>query len=123
VRNLHSADDNVKAATRYLAQLRREFFASPRLTERERRAFTLAAYNLGPESVQALRAKARQQELDGDRWFFQVERIAAEEVGIGVVNYVASVNKYRVAFSRERARLEAPAVAATGAKDARHEDG
>lgn len=123
VRKLHSAEDNVKAATRYLARLRREFFSSPRLAERERRAFTLAAYNLGPERVQALRVKARKQGLDGDRWFFQVERIAAEEVGIGVVNYVASVNKYRVAFSRERARLEAPAVAATSVRVIRREDG
>ncbi|MDR6179313.1 hypothetical protein QE393_002573 [Pseudomonas sp. SORGH_AS 211] len=40
-----------------------------------------------------------------------------------MVNYVASVNKYRVAFSRERARLEAPAVAATSARAIRREDG
>ncbi|KTS77370.1 glycosylase [Pseudomonas oryzihabitans] len=123
VRDFHSAEGNVKAATRYLARLRREFFSSPRLAERERRAFTLAAYNLGPERVQALRAKARQQGLDGDRWFFQVERVAAEEVGIGVVNYVDSVNKYRVAFSLERTRLEAPTVAATTTTARRGDDG
>ncbi|QDD89104.1 transglycosylase SLT domain-containing protein [Pseudomonas oryzihabitans] len=123
VRDIHSAEGNVKAATRYLARLRREFFSSPRLSERERRAFTLAAYNLGPERVQALRAKARKQGLDGDRWFFQVERVAAEEVGIGVVNYVDSVNKYRVAFSLERTRLEAPTVAATTTTARRGDDG
>ncbi|MDR6679437.1 transglycosylase SLT domain-containing protein [Pseudomonas oryzihabitans] len=123
VRDIHSAEGNVKAATRYLARLRREFFSSPRLSERERRAFTLAAYNLGPERVQALRAKARNQGLDGDRWFFQVERVAAEEVGIGVVNYVDSVNKYRVAFSLERTRLEAPTVAATTTTARRGDDG
>ena len=123
VRDIHSAEGNVKAATRYLARLRREFFSNPRLSERERRAFTLAAYNLGPERVQALRAKARKQGLDGDRWFFQVERIAAEEVGIGVVNYVDSVNKYRVAFSLERTRLEGPTVAATTTTARRGDDG
>ena len=40
-----------------------------------------------------------------------------------MVNYVASVNKYRVAFSRERARLEAPAVAATGVRETGRGDG
>jgi len=123
VRDIHSAEGNVKAAARYLARLRREFFSSPRLNERERRAFILAAYNLGPERVQALRAKARRQGLDGDRWFFQVERVAAEEVGIGVVNYVASVNKYRVAFSLERTQLEAPTVADTTTTARRGDDG
>ncbi|KAF1067830.1 MAG: Membrane-bound lytic murein transglycosylase F [Pseudomonas citronellolis] len=106
VSSLKGKDNNVQAATRYLALLRRGYFNSPRIDERERLAFILAAYNVGPERVQGLRAEARRQGLDPNRWFFQVERVAAEELGMGVVNYVSSVNKYYLAYQREREGLE-----------------
>jgi len=112
VGNIHLLDNNVQASARYLASLRRNFFSSPRFNERERMAFTLAAYNIGPQRVQQLQAEARRRGLNPDQWFFQVERIAAEQVGMGVVNYVNSVNKYFLAFHRERNALESqPRVA------------
>lgn len=106
VGNIQSADDNVQAGARYLAMIQRKFFASRKLAERERMAFVLAAYNLGPERVQAMRAEARKRGLNPDRWFFQVERVAMEQVGMGPVSYVNSVNKYYLAFDRERETLE-----------------
>lgn len=106
VSNTATVDGNVQASARYLALIRRKFFASPRLNERERMAFILAAYNLGPERVQAMRAEARRRGLNGNQWFFQTERIAMEQVGMGPVNFVNSVNKYYLAFNRERASLE-----------------
>ncbi|MFB3390385.1 hypothetical protein Q7C23_23300, partial [Flavobacterium sp. LAR06] len=69
-------------------------------------AFVLAAYNMGPERVQGMRAEARRRGLNPDQWFFQVERIAMEQVGMGAVSYVNSVNKYYLAFDRERESLE-----------------
>ncbi|WP_313202177.1 transglycosylase SLT domain-containing protein [Pseudomonas sp.] len=101
-----SVDGNVQASARYLALIRRKFFASPQINERERMAFVLAAYNLGPERVQAMRAEARKRGLNGNQWFFQTERIAMEQVGMGPVNFVNSVNKYFLAFNRERTALE-----------------
>jgi membrane-bound lytic murein transglycosylase MltF len=86
--------------------IRRKFFNSPKLNERERMAFTLAAYNIGPERVQGMRAEARRRGLNPNQWFFQVERIAMEQVGMGAVSYVNSVNKYYLAFDRERESLE-----------------
>ena len=106
VSNTATVDGNVQASARYLALIRRKFFASPQLNERERMAFILAAYNLGPERVQAMRAEARRRGLNGNQWFFQTERIAMEQVGMGPVNFVNSVNKYFLAFNRERASLE-----------------
>ena len=105
--NIQQLDNNVQASAKYLASIRRKFFASPRLNERERMAFVLAAYNLGPQRVQSMRAEARRRGLNPDQWFFQVERIALETVGMGVVGYVNSVNKYYLAFHRERYLLEA----------------
>lgn len=104
--NAASLDGNVQAGAKYLAMIRRRYFASSQLNDRERMAFVLAAYNLGPQRVQSLRAEARRRGLNPNRWFFQVERVAAERVGMGVVSYVGSVNKYHLALSRERYRLE-----------------
>ncbi|AVD86132.1 transglycosylase SLT domain-containing protein [Pseudomonas sp. SWI44] len=106
VSNTATVDGNVQASARYLAMIRRKFFASAQINERERMAFVLAAYNLGPERVQAMRAEARRRGLNGNQWFFQTERIAMEQVGMGPVNFVNSVNKYFLAFNRERAVLE-----------------
>ncbi|MFC6298414.1 transglycosylase SLT domain-containing protein [Pseudomonas sp. CCM 7893] len=113
VNNIQSLDSNVQASARYLALIRRKFFASPKLNERERMAFILAAYNMGPERVQGMRAEARRRGLNPNQWFFQVERIAMEQVGMGGVSYVNSVNKYYLAFDRERGSLEpsAPKIA------------
>lgn len=106
VGNIQSVDNNVQAGARYLAMIRRKFFANPKLNERERMAFTLAAYNMGPERVQAMRGEAKRRGLNPDKWFFQVERVAMEQVGMGVVTFVSSVNKYYLAYDRERSVLE-----------------
>lgn len=106
VGNIHNLDANVQASAKYLAMIRRKFFSSPKLNERERMAFVLAAYNMGPERVQGMRAEARRRGLNPNQWFFQVERIAMEQVGMGAVSYVNSVNKYYLAFDRERESLE-----------------
>ncbi|MCJ8206554.1 transglycosylase SLT domain-containing protein [Pseudomonas sp. RGM2987] len=106
VDNIQNLDANVQAGAKYLAMIRRKFFASPKLNERERMAFVLAAYNMGPERVQGMRAEARRRGLNPNQWFFQVERIAMEQVGMAPVSYVNSVNKYYLAFDRERESLE-----------------
>lgn len=105
VNQSHLLENNVLAASRYLARLRREYYASPAINERERRAFLLAAYNLGPQRVQALREEARRRGLDANRWFFSVERIALED-RMSVAVYVAAVNKYYLTYERERDYLE-----------------
>ncbi|AYC32664.1 lytic transglycosylase F [Pseudomonas cavernae] len=106
VGNVQALDGNVKASAKYLAMIRRNYFSSRQITERERLAFVLAAYNLGPERVQGLRAEARRRGLNSNQWFFQVERIAMEQLGMGVASYVSAVNKYYLAYDRERDSLE-----------------
>ena len=99
-------DDNVQTSAKYLARIGRNFFSSPQIEERERLAFILAGYNLGPQRVQNLRVEARQQGLNANQWFFQVERIAAEKYGLQTVNYVSSLNKYYQAFVDQRDFIE-----------------
>lgn len=105
-------ENNVLASTKYLASIRKGFFASPRLNERERMAFILAGYNMGPQRVQSLRAEARRRGLNPDQWFFQVERVAMESMGMGVASYVSAVNKYYLAYARERYLLESSGMSA-----------
>lgn len=106
VSDIQNADRNVQAGARYMALIRSKYFASPRVNERERMAFVLAAYNLGPERVQSMRDEARRRGLNPNQWFFQTERIAMEQGSAGVVSFVNSVNKYYLAFDRERGALE-----------------
>ncbi len=106
VGNIQKLDNNVQAAAKYLAKIRRNFFSNPQIAERERMAFTLAAYNLGPQRVQNMRAEARRRGLNANQWFFQVERIAAEKLGLQPVSYVSSLNKYYQAFVEQRDFLE-----------------
>lgn len=106
VSNFQGLDGNVQAASRYMAQIRREFFSSRQIADSDRRAFILAAYNMGPQRVQSMRAEARRRGLNPNQWFFQVERVAMEQIGMAVPNYVNSVNKYYLAFDRERDQLE-----------------
>ena len=94
VGNIATLENNVLAGAKYLAAIRRNFFNSPQLNERERMAFVLAGYNMGPQRVQSMRAEARRRGLNPNQWFFQVERIAMEQIGMGGVSYVNSVNKY-----------------------------
>lgn len=68
VKDIGQLDNNVLASAKYLANIRQTFFASPRLNERERMAFVLAAYNLGPQRVQSLRAgRSASQRLTASR--------------------------------------------------------
>lgn len=106
VRDIGKLDNNVEAAAKYLAMLRKQYFNSPRIAERDRMAFALAAYNMGPDRVQSLRAEARKEGLNPNQWFFQVERVAMNEVGVEAVSYVNSVNKYYLAYDRQRDSLE-----------------
>lgn len=108
VDDIHNVDGNVLAGAKYLSLIRRKYFSSSRFNERERMAFVMAAYNLGPERVQAMREEAGRRGLNPYQWFFQVERVATEQEGGGVVRYVNSVNKYYLAFDRERDSLEGP---------------
>jgi Predicted soluble lytic transglycosylase fused to an ABC-type amino acid-binding protein len=64
-------ESGIYAGIRYLDWARDRF--EPTLPLEERLWFTLAAYNAGFGHVNDARRLARQQGLDGDRWFGHVE--------------------------------------------------
>lgn len=91
-------EDNVLAGIRYVRYLKDEFFNDPALEASQRLLFALAAYNAGPGRVRQLRQAALERGLDSNRWFDNVERLAAERIGRETVQYVANIYKYYVAY-------------------------
>ena len=91
---------NVRAGAKYMRFLMDRYFADPGLPAAERLRFALAAYNAGPARVRKLRELTAQAGLDPDRWYGNVEILAARHVGQETVTYVANIEKYLVAFRR-----------------------
>ena len=98
VADIHLLENNIHAGTKYLAFLRDRYFSDEGVEPAVRVDFAWAAYNAGPARVRRLRSKAEGRGLDPDKWFDNVERIAAEEIGRETVDYVANINKYYVAY-------------------------
>ena len=60
--------------------------------------FTFASYNAGPAKVRSLRKQAVEMNLDPNRWFHNVEIVAARRIGRETVQYVSNIFKYYLAY-------------------------
>lgn len=98
VEDVHLLENNIHAGTKYLAFLRDRYFDDPEIEPAAQVDFAWAAYNAGPARVRRLRLEAQERGLDANRWFQNVEKIAAEEIGRETVDYVANINKYYLAY-------------------------
>jgi membrane-bound lytic murein transglycosylase MltF len=98
IRNIVSANDNIRAGVKYLAYLRDTYFNDPAITPADKVDFALAAYDAGPDRISALRQKTAAIGLDPNKWFFNVERVALREIGWEPVYYVANIYKYYIAY-------------------------
>ena len=89
--------------------------------------FAFASYNAGPGRVAGLRKEAAKRGLDPNKWFHNVELVAAEKIGSETVTYVSNIYKYYTAYkllqeqeaSRQAARDQAGAGKAGAAKTAK----
>jgi membrane-bound lytic murein transglycosylase MltF len=98
VGDVHTADPNVHAGAKYMAQLMDDYFKDATLDDQNRNLFAFAAYNAGPGKIQSLRREAQAEKLDPNLWFNNVERVAAARVGQETVRYVRNIYKYYVAY-------------------------
>jgi len=96
--DISTADANIHAGVRYLDFLRTRYFSDLWADDFNRTLFALAAYNAGPARVMKLRQKAAEQGYDPNKWFDNVEIIAAKEIGRETVQYVANILKYYVVY-------------------------
>jgi membrane-bound lytic murein transglycosylase MltF len=98
IRNIQRLENNIHAGVKYLAYLREAYFNDPKMSPVDRVYFSWAAYNAGPSRIAKLRGKAARMGVDPNKWFYNVENVAARFIGREPVDYVASINKYYVAY-------------------------
>jgi len=102
-----SVENNIHAGVKYLRYLADDYFDDPGLTPFNQHLFAIAAYNAGPARIQSLRRKAKEQGLDPDVWFNNVEIVSAQTIGRQNTEYVRNILKYWVAY-RLVADIEKP---------------
>lgn len=93
------AEDNFHAGAKYLRFLANKYVNDPAVNEPNRVLMALAAYNAGPGNLKKFRDRARQNGLDPNKWFGNVETGAAAVVGQETVQYVGNIYKYYVVYS------------------------
>ncbi|WP_187170599.1 lytic transglycosylase F [Salidesulfovibrio onnuriiensis] len=94
--NFHKLEPNIHAGAKYLHVLEQNYFQD--VPEENRMDFLWAAYNAGPTRISSLRREAAARGFDPNKWFFNVEQVAAEKVGDEVVDYVANISMYYLAY-------------------------
>jgi membrane-bound lytic murein transglycosylase MltF len=115
IRDIQLAEQNIHAGAKYLRFLVDQYFDEPGIDAVNRHLFAFAAYNAGPNRISRLRRDAKSQGLDPDKWFNNVEVVAAKEIGRETVQYVSNIYKYYIAYKliversaeREAARRKA----------------
>jgi membrane-bound lytic murein transglycosylase MltF len=93
-----TAENNIHAGVKVLRNIADKYFSDPNIDPVNRLLFTFAAYNAGPNRIAELRKRAPAQGLDPDKWFENVELLAAQNVGPVTVQYVSNIYKYYVAY-------------------------
>jgi membrane-bound lytic murein transglycosylase MltF len=96
--NVSNAADNIHAAAKMLRYFADTYFNDPRLDSFNRALFVLASYNAGPNRITQLRDRAKEEGLDPNVWFDNVELVAAKNIGQLTVMYVRNIYKYYVAY-------------------------
>jgi membrane-bound lytic murein transglycosylase MltF len=99
VDSVDQLENNIKAGTRYLRFLVDQYYKDEPMDRVTRGLFAIASYNAGPARIRQLRQKAEAQGLDPNRWFNNVEQVAAKEIGRETVQYVSNIYKYYLAYT------------------------
>jgi membrane-bound lytic murein transglycosylase MltF len=107
VANVYDAANNIHAAAKMLRHFADTYFTDPRIDPFNRALFVLASYNAGPTRISRLRERAKDQGLDPNVWFENVELLAAKDIGQVTLLYVRNIYKYYVAYklALEEAKL------------------
>ena len=92
------ADNNIHAGAKMLHHIQQRYFDDSGLDLANKTLMTFAAYNAGPSRISRLRKRAKNEGLDPNQWFGNVELVVAKEVGQEPVHYVSNIYKYYVAY-------------------------
>ena len=96
--DIDELENNVHAGVKYLRFIADRYFNDPMITPDDRLLLSMAAYNAGPAKLMRLRKEAEEAGLDPNKWFGNVELIAAKRIGRETVQYVGNIYKYYIAY-------------------------
>ncbi|MGA6926279.1 MAG: lytic transglycosylase F [Desulfosarcina sp.] len=109
--DIHDMQNNIHAGTKYLRFIADRYFNDDGIDPQNRLLLSFAAYNAGPAKIGKLRNEAAAQGLDPNKWFRNVELVAAKRIGRETVQYVSNIYKYWIAYSmiveRDKTRKKA----------------
>jgi len=114
VGDITNIEPNIHAGVKYMRFMMTQFYADEPMDNLNKGLFTFASYNAGPGRVSQLRKRAAKRGLDPNKWFNNVEELAAEKIGRETVQYVSNIYKYYLAYrmlieergDREKAKEE-----------------
>jgi membrane-bound lytic murein transglycosylase MltF len=98
ISNIQEIENNIHAGVKYLRWIFDRYFKEENMDRLDKGLFTFAAYNAGPAKVARLRKQASKMGLDPNKWFGNVEVVAAKKIGRETVQYVSNIFKYYVAY-------------------------
>ena len=107
VGDINKAEPNVHGGTKYMRILLDRHFKEADFDQQNRTLFAFASYNAGPSRIAKIRAEAKKQGLNPNKWFNNVEIVASKRIGQEPVHYVRNIYKYYTAY-----RLQLDATAA-----------
>lgn len=96
--DITTVDGNVHAGAKYMRFIADRYFSDEQFNDLNQWLFSLAAYNAGPAKINRYRREATENGYDPNRWFDNVEIIAARRIGSETVTYVSNVFKYYVGY-------------------------
>jgi membrane-bound lytic murein transglycosylase MltF len=98
VGDINVTESNIHGGAKYMDQLMTMYFTDAKFDEQNRTLFAFASYNAGPGNISRMRTEAQKRGLDPDKWFNNVEMVAAEKIGIETTTYVRNIFKYYVSY-------------------------
>ncbi|MEN8244495.1 MAG: lytic transglycosylase F [Thermodesulfobacteriota bacterium] len=96
---IHELENNINAGTKYMRFISDRYFADDSIDQQNRLLLSFASYNAGPAKIAKFRKEAEEQGLDPNKWFQNVELVAAKRIGRETVQYVSNIYKYWIAYS------------------------
>ena len=98
VGDVRQLEANVHAGVKYVRFMMDHYYEDEPMDELNKGLFAFASYNAGPARIWGLRQKAAARGLDPNKWFNNVEIVAAESIGRETVQYVSNIYKYYLAY-------------------------
>jgi len=98
VGDITQLEPNIHAGVKYIRFMMDQYYKDEPMDGLNKGLFTFASYNAGPGRISQLRKRAAARGLDPNKWFNNVEVLAAESIGRETVQYVSNIYKYYLAY-------------------------